>query len=120
MMWQVFDNPKIKEKADNEKKEVLVVHKHKHSSYITYVYNELLDYFIGISDDNTLLVYTEMCKKLIMKHQDDSCEFLSLESDSKNGLLYCGTNLGTVRIYFYNQWDLANQQDVYEPEVLNY
>lgn len=102
MMWQIIDKPRVNEKVDNEKKEVLVVHKHQHSSYLTFVYNQIQDYFIGISDDNSLMVYTDQCKKHVIKYRDDSCEFLALETDDKNGLLYCSTNKGTIRIYYQN------------------
>lgn len=58
-MWNLIDKPYVKGKVENEKKDVLVVHKHFYESYKNFVYNEVLGYFIGTSEEFNLIVYTD-------------------------------------------------------------
>lgn len=118
IMWTVLDKAKIIEKVEHEKKETLEIYKHQCSHYESFVYNQQLQFFIGINQDNQIVLYTNKCIQLSMVYNDESCQFLSLETDDKAGLLFVGTNRGSVRLYFQQTWQFAPNELLETSELL--
>ncbi len=72
-MWGVLDKPQIENKIDNQKKEIITVHKHHTKEfYKDYVYYEKREIFIGTTKSQNLVAYTNNCMKLIMNYKDTS------------------------------------------------
>ena len=104
MMWEIIDKQKISEKVETQKKEKVTVHKHKELSiYYDYVYSEKKEMFIGTNKNSNLLFYDDFCKNLVFSYKCKNVEFLSLDFDNKNELLFCSTDNGCIRIFDLNK-----------------
>ena len=112
MMWEIIDKEKISEKAETQKKEKVTVHKHREMNiYYDYVYCEKKKIFVGTNKERNLLFYGDSCKNLVLSYKCKNVEFLSLDVDNKNELLFCSTDNGCIRIFDLNKIKFSSKKN---------